>query len=209
MRDNSARMDVPIARDRLLAAAEEAFLRDGYGRANLSEIARSAGISKKTIYKLVASKAELFAAVVSNALDVERFTRHLGEVSNGDVAAPLRAFLMPYARLSLSPRGAQAERLVLSEAQRFPELAKAYGDSVEIAATQPLIRWLEHQAADGLLVIASADRAARMLVAMVITDPMKMLTLGQRSAFDGAEIERFVDEALTIFLRGTLVTQQS
>ncbi len=195
-------MDPANPRERLLAAAEEAFLLHGYGGANLGEIARQAGISKKTIYKFVASKSDLFAAVVSNAIAMEQLTRHLGEVLEGDVAAPLRAFLVAYARLSLSPRGAQADRLVTMEAQRFPELAKAYADSVEMAATQPLIAWLEGQARAGLIAITSADRAARMLAAMVILDPLKTLLLGQRGPFEITEIEQIVDEAIGIFLRG-------
>lgn len=195
-------MDLANPRERLLAAAEEAFLQQGYGGANLGEIARKAGISKKTIYKFVASKSDLFAAVVSNAIAMEQLTRHLGEVREGDVAAPLRAFLAAYARLSLSPRGAQADRLVTMEAQRFPELAKAYADSVEIAATQPLIGWLESQAQAGHIAITSADRAARMLAAMVILDPLKTLLLGQRGQYEMTEIEQIVDEAIGIFLRG-------
>ena len=202
-------MDQTTSRARLLAAAEEAFLRNGYGGANMGEIARQAGISKKTIYKLVASKADLFSAVVSNAIALERLTRHLGDVQDGDIAGPLRAFLSAYAKLSLSPRGTQADKLVTAEAHRFPELAKAYAESVEAAATQPLIAWLGRQADAGHIAVACPDRAARMLAAMVILDPLKSLMLGQHSQFEGEDIERMVDEALSIFLRGVLTWPDS
>lgn len=52
-------------RARILAAAREAFLRDGYQRANLGEIAATAGFSKGAVYSNFGGKADLFTAVIN------------------------------------------------------------------------------------------------------------------------------------------------
>jgi TetR/AcrR family transcriptional regulator, mexJK operon transcriptional repressor len=196
-------MTAPSTRSRLLASAEEAFLRQGFAAANLGAIATRAKISKKTIYNMVSSKAELFAEVIRNAIETEDLSRHLNENSECGLEAPLRAFLLAYANLSLSSRGAEADWLVVSEARQFPELADAYFDSVEATATRPLVDWLERQAAVGRIALSSPDRAARMLIAMVISDPLRSLTLGRRKSYEPQELNLIVNEAVTIFLNGT------
>lgn len=197
-------MTVDDPRSRLLSSAEDVFLRQGYGAAKLDDIAGRAGISKKTIYKMVSSKAELFAAVIFNAIEMEDFSRSLEGNGTSDLEQPLCAFLYAYARLALSQRGADADRLVMAEARQFPELSRAYFDSVDAAAVGPLIRWLEEHAAAGRINVPSPDRAARMLIAMVIADSLRSLTLGNQSAFEDSEIVAIVNEAVTIFFSGVL-----
>lgn len=50
--------------DRILAAAREVFLRDGFAATNLNEIAARAGVGKGTVYRHFENKAELFVTVL-------------------------------------------------------------------------------------------------------------------------------------------------
>lgn len=52
-------------RARIVAAAQEAFLRDGYQRTNIGDIASAAGFSKGAIYSNFGGKADLFTAVIN------------------------------------------------------------------------------------------------------------------------------------------------
>ena len=87
---------------RMLAVAEAAFLRDGYAKARLSDIAATAGMSKKTIYAYAPSKSELFAAVVRQAIDREFGPDHLDPLSDGDLMTALSSYLTRYARRCFS-----------------------------------------------------------------------------------------------------------
>ncbi len=51
----------------ILAASRENFLKNGYNRATVADIAREADVSTATLYKHFASKEILFATVVRNA----------------------------------------------------------------------------------------------------------------------------------------------
>lgn len=55
------------SRERLLAAAADAFARRGIDGANINEISLAAGLGKGTVYNYFASKVVLFAAVVEEA----------------------------------------------------------------------------------------------------------------------------------------------
>lgn len=68
-------------RCRIMGCAADAFVAHGFDGANLEDIAIAAGVGKATIYRLFADKADLFAAVI---LDAVR-----------EMAAPLRSTLRP------------------------------------------------------------------------------------------------------------------
>ena len=51
-------LDETTRRDRLVAAAEHVFVEMGYGAASMDDIARRAGMSKKTIYQVFETKQE-------------------------------------------------------------------------------------------------------------------------------------------------------
>lgn len=58
-----------VRRNNLLHAAGRIFARQGYAAASMEDIAFEAGIGKPTVYRYFAGKEDLFAAVISEALD--------------------------------------------------------------------------------------------------------------------------------------------
>lgn len=56
-------------RDVVLAAALETFLRHGYRKTSMEDVARAASISRPGLYFLFTSKQDLFAAAVTRALE--------------------------------------------------------------------------------------------------------------------------------------------
>lgn len=57
-------------REALIAAAADAFVRDGYERASLNQILRSAGLSKSSAYHHVGDKPALFDLVVREHVEL-------------------------------------------------------------------------------------------------------------------------------------------
>lgn len=68
-------------RDVVLAAALETFVRFGYRKTSMDDIAGAAHISRPGLYFLFTSKRDLFAAAITRALeqDLETISRALGE----------------------------------------------------------------------------------------------------------------------------------
>ena len=52
-------------KDRILTRAEEMFLKSGYSKVTMDEIASNLGMSKKTLYKYFSSKEELVKEIIS------------------------------------------------------------------------------------------------------------------------------------------------
>ena len=75
-------------------AARHAFAAGGYAATSMETVARRAGVSTKTLYRLIPTKAALFEGMVSDRLD-----RFVSEVSlhaadNRDIEEALSAALM-------------------------------------------------------------------------------------------------------------------
>ena len=112
-------------------AALEVFADRGFAAANLDEIAKRAGVSKGTLYLYFKDKADLFRAVVRNAvspnLDV---IREAVESSDLPFATIFPMLLGRFAEMTARvPVGAVA-KMVIGESRNFPELAKVWHDEV-------------------------------------------------------------------------------
>ena len=196
-------MPSEASRQRLLAEATRAFLTHGYGATNLDAIAAAAGISKKTIYDHVGSKAELFALVVENGIDQAPVGGLIAALDEDAPEPALRTLLLAVARLALSDGGLRFQRMLMREAATFPELVLAF-DRLIAEFLGGLVKWLDRQKAAGRLCLDSAETAAAMLLNLLVADIRRDFFLGQRNAPELEEQVRLVDAALQIFLHGTL-----
>lgn len=106
---------------RLIALARAEFIASGYGQANLTAVARAAGVAKMTLYRKFPTKADLFRAVVNAS--VHHFVSAFEVVEGGDLEQALTAIGR---RLLGEWSGDFIEimRLVFAEARRFPELSR-------------------------------------------------------------------------------------
>ena len=112
-------------RHAILQAATTAFLRNGYVGTSMDEIAALAAVSKQTVYKHFADKETLFSELVtatvteaSDAVHVE--VLHLQD--SGDIEADLRDLARRQLAKVMQRQVLQLRRLVIGEANRFPEL---------------------------------------------------------------------------------------
>jgi len=197
------RIEQAERREKLIEAAEQVFVETGYGAANVDDIARRAGMSKKTIYQVFDTKGSLFAAVIAARRAVLASMIDAERCSPTDAPEKvLRHFLSQVARFVLAPRQAALYRLVIAESQRAPELAHAFYREGPSKARSALTQWLALQHERNVLHVPDAPSAAGMLFSMVIGEPQMCLLIGEsQEPSDEAIMER-VDRAVQIFLDG-------
>lgn len=188
-------------RTAILEGAGRVFASHGYEGASMADITREAGVSKGTIYHHFSGKADLFGAYVG-----EQCARNLTPLSDpsqssGTTGETLRGIGLAMVHLLLSPAGLAIDRVVISEAARFPELARAFYDSGPARAITALSGWLAAQAAQGHLVIADPEFAAEQFFSLCQHPAILRRKLGLVPAMDADAIERLVDAAVAMFLK--------
>ena len=135
----------------IVVAAHEHFLRDGFAGASMDGIAKSAGVSVKTIYSHFENKNELFSKVMIAAC-----TDHLlsGELPSDEALSERFAWFheatqrglmeagREYLRHLLSEEQLALYRVVTRDADRFPELGRQYQTNIARGRTGILIAYL-------------------------------------------------------------------
>ena len=182
-------------RTRLIQAAREAFMKEGY-RASVDGIAARAGVAKQTLYNHFPSKDDLFseaASLASAAIAVAL------EGETTDVRASLIRFAAMFRERVLGDEGLAMCRALTAETARFPALAQAFFAKGANQTAARLADFFGRAMADGRLRQDDPRFAAEMLMGMLGgVEHFRRLCTAPRS--DVAEDTRIV-QIVDCFLR--------
>jgi AcrR family transcriptional regulator len=186
----------------LIEAAAEEFQANGYAGTCMAAVAQRAGVSTKTVYRLIPNKADLLTRVVSDRIG--QFVLEIEPDALDALPLPeaLERMLLAYGTLVLSERTIAMHRLVIRECDQFPEVAAAFYEAAIRRANDAMARWLRRQRERGLIALEDPQAAAGMLRGMMSMDPQRAVMLGQRSAPDHDEIVGRAKQCARLFLKG-------
>ncbi len=181
-------------------AAEALFLELGYGAVSMDAVARTASVSKATLYAYFTSKDQLFATIVAerglnHCLDATTFPAQVT-----DLRATLRSVGEKMVRFMLRPGALAIYRVAIAESLRFPELGRAFFENGPDRTRQRLTAWLELQQRAGHVVVPDPDLAAHQLLALLKSSSFMRATLGLEPGLSDAEIEHTVAAAVDTWL---------
>jgi TetR/AcrR family transcriptional regulator, mexJK operon transcriptional repressor len=191
-------------RKAILDAATKLFLRSGYLGTSMDEIAALATVSKQTVYKHFADKESLFAAIVAAAVDAAG-NPVLEEVDalaeSDDLAADLRAFARGQLGRVMQPRLMQLRRLVIGEANRFPDLGREFYERGAGRSIAGLAVAFERLTARGLLRAPDPELAAAHFNWLVMAAPVnRAMLLGDEAIASETELDRYAEGGVRAFL---------
>lgn len=111
----------------IVAAALACFAERGFSATRLEEIAQRAGVTKGTLYLYFPNKEELFKAVVRQTL-VPLLARNEEAIAASTAPTPvlLRQLILGFPGLMANNPASALPKLIISEAQNFPDLAQFY-----------------------------------------------------------------------------------
>jgi TetR/AcrR family transcriptional regulator, mexJK operon transcriptional repressor len=188
----------------IMAAAAELFMADGYAAVSMDAVARTAGVSKATLYAHFTGKESLFEAIVADGCEK---MRGRADALLSDHGLPLREALtelgLHWLRFMLRPQVRALHRVMIAEAVRFPDLARAFYTAGPQAMHLWLSAWLaEEQARGHLLARADPSRLADQFLSLLRGDLFLRATLALVTEEEAApELPRIVAEAVEAFLR--------
>jgi AcrR family transcriptional regulator len=187
---------------RLRHAALEAFSERGFDGATMEEIARAAGISKRTLYLKYPDKRALFAKVLPWAMSTLKWDApHLDDLAD-DLPAALLAIARTAVARATDPQVAQLTRIAMAQARHFPEFAEAAHSMTWSPRLRSVVEILERHASTGAIVVDDPELAAEHFLAMVSGFPAMLAAFGMRR--DPGDEERHLEHAVRLFLSGLL-----
>lgn len=185
---------------RLVDAAQAMFTKEGYARTTMDAVARTAGVTRKTLYARYANKEALLDAMIQRLLLVALPSATAPLPAPTDVRAELTALALSIAQAATQPAAAGLNRLILAEGHLFPDMSSMAIQLQDVAVAN-ISRALERHAAAGRLrVLDDAQLAAQLFVEMATGIPRRNAVLGLIQT--PKEIERTVRAAVDLFLEG-------
>ena len=188
-------MSLP-ARERLLAAAADVFSREGLQGATTRVIAREAGVSEVTLFRLFESKERLLAGVLSQVCMAQSESLAGKAAWTHDLHADLMTFAKSYNDMLV--KNEAMIRTLIGEATRQPEHARQLiKDSVKPARMR-FIAYLEEacgrgQVRPGLDLPIVAD----MFTGMLLSGMLRRSSHGVRDYSAASYIESCVNVLVT------------
>jgi AcrR family transcriptional regulator len=186
-------------------AARQEFATSGYAATSIEAVARRAGVSTKTLYRLVPNKAALFAGMVSDRLDRFVSEVNLHAADHTGLEEALRIALIACADLAFDEEVIALQRLLLQEAGKFSDIAGTFYTYAIQRTAAALADWLRVQQKRGLIALDDVDEAAGMLLGMVASAPRRAALFGGLPLPSRSQIEARVRRCAALFLRGCQV----
>src|SRR3954470_12002026 len=103
----------------IFEAARHEFAANGYAATNMESVARRAGVSTKTLYRLIPNKAALFEAMIRDRLGRVASVVRLRACDGTDIEAALRDALIACGELILDGDVIALQRMILGESEQF------------------------------------------------------------------------------------------
>lgn len=183
-------------------AARHAFAENGYAATSMEAVARRAGVSTKTLYRLIPNKAALFEGMVTDRLDRTLASVDLRAIDHAEIEEALYAALLACADLTLDEEVIALQRMVLQETGKTSDLGVMFYRNGIARITTALAEWLRTQQARGLIELDNVEEAAGMLLGMVASAPRRAAMFGSVPLPPRSMIEARVRRCAALFLRG-------
>lgn len=189
----------------LLDAALDHFVARGFAATRLDDVAKSAGVSKGTLYLYFSSKEELLKAVVRESIvpligQAESVIEQFEGSSEELFKLVIRTWWENVGASKLSG----LPKLMMAEAGNFPELARFYQEEVVDRGERLVATMLKRGMDRGDIIKMDLTIAPRILIA-----PMIMMMIWKHSngvcAVDECKLPEYLDGYIEMSLRSILV----
>ena len=187
--------------DQVLMGARSVFIACGYGDANMDEVARTAKVSKATVYSYFPDKQSLFIEVVKaecehmadNAMEEIDQSKDIRQVLNKAAGYMVNFFLSEFSQRMF--------RICVSEADRIPELGRQFYENGPMMGRQHIAKYLRKAADSGEVEIYDFELAADQFAELCKATLWPQAVFGIRSEFNDDEKQRVVSAAVETFCR--------
>ncbi len=185
----------------LLDCAFEHFLDKGFEPTTIEAIAADVSMTKRTVYARYPDKASLFRAAVRRGTERRAAGPAAIEATRVDsLEETLVRIALLRIRLAGTPEGVKLQRLINTEAYRFPDIFQTYYEVAAIPTVRFLAGILEDETRAGRLAIDDSMLSANVFMSMVVSAPVRFLISGNE--LPAQDVDRRVRYAVRLFLKG-------
>ena len=188
--------------EEIISAALEVFADRGFAATKLEDVARRAGVTKGTIYLYFENKEALFKALIRQTIvPVIAQGEELAKSFTGSARDLFERLVREYWRLVGETSLVGIPKLMMAEANNFPELARFYYEEVVTRGHKLMAGVLERG------IKAGEFRPVNVAVATKLAMAPVMHAVVARKAFsacmpEGFDVASYLDTHIDLYLHG-------
>ncbi len=190
----------PKKRKAIIAAANRLFLKHGFTKTSMDDVALAAKVTKQTVYAHFKNKDRLFADIIT----AECIRHSPSEDMLLDAGLPIEQLLFHvgkgFLEMISDPKGLAIHRLVMSEAERKPQIARLFYETGPKRMNDLLTQYLTRQNARGVLHIGNPESAASYFYSLLKGRYHLRMALKVKPLPSKAELDRHVKETVAVFM---------
>ncbi|MFF1648809.1 TetR/AcrR family transcriptional regulator [Streptomyces sp. NPDC058240] len=190
-------------RQAIMEAATRVFMEKGYSGTSMDDIAKLAAVSKQTVYKHFSDKEKLFAEIVlattdriDGVIDLVADIPSDADALDENLTRLARQFLTTLTQAQVL----QLRRLVIANADAFPELGAAWYEQGFERVLVTLAATFQRLAEDGLLRIDEPLLAANHFSGLLLWIPVNKAMFHGGPQHTQAELDRYATAGVRAFL---------
>ena len=188
--------------EEIISAALEVFTDRGFAATKLEEVARRAGVTKGTIYLYFENKEALFKALIRQTIvPVIAQGEELAKSFTGSARDLFERLVREYWRLVGETSLVGIPKLMMAEANNFPELARFYYEEVVTRGHRLMAGVIERG------IKAGEFRPVNVMIAAKLAMSPLMHAVIARKAFsacmpEGFDVGKYLDTHIDLYLHG-------
>jgi AcrR family transcriptional regulator len=188
----------------VIGVADALFIEKGYGATSMATVALRARVGKQTLYRRFPDKAALFREVIRRRIDSLVAGPDDG-VIDGDPLAELKSLGGAALNAVLDAEFIRLFRIVIAEAEPFPELACAAADNFGSSFIDRCRNAIERAQAMTRCKAGDPEKLAKCFIWSLVGDPFHKALSGQSVLTRQAERDDQLELVWAVFVAGITV----
>ena len=193
--------------DRILDAAAHFFFTIGLDATTIDQIVVKAGMSKRTLYVRFSSKEDIFEAVVQKRIDACLAPIAAIRAAQSSLEESLIRIGIEMNRAVVSPDVTALERVIITEARKFPALARSIHNYGSIKARNMVADFLANASDSEQLADCDVQFLADEFIHTIVSGPSRNALLGIEGPSSDQALRKLVKRRVSLFLRGCLARE--
>lgn len=190
-----------LKQQKIIEAATQLFLEQGFAHTNLDQVIERCGGSKQTIYSYFGDKRGLLFAVVGHCIESVEQIFNFQYDRNSDLEQQLLRFGLNFLNTTLSPKLVHVYRIIIAESVNDKELAEFFLAQGPHRVSNYLIEYLKSNMDQGKLLPSDPQTACDHLLSLLQGRIYKEALLGMKIP-SKAVIKQHVELSVRCFLTG-------
>ena len=186
----------------ILVAAEELFLRAGFGDTSMQAVATRAGVAKATVYSNFPSKEDLFAAVIRRRAECNKLDIQHIDLDAGDIQTTLLELAVAFLLDIYSREQIELFQTVVADARRFPKLGQLMLEGPFLETHGKITDYFARLFDDGELRLADPHMAVELFLGIIKAEKHVKLLFSQDAKVSPESVREVADHAVDVFLNG-------